>query len=67
MGQTMRALVSTDTSCWTALASGSDNSVERYRFEIGGGKAIMDSKPDVSLNNEEEHGSTDGTESSIGQ
>jgi hypothetical protein len=63
----MRALVSTGTSCWTASASSSEDSTEMCGFRTGGGEAIMDSEPDVSLDDEEEHDSTDDTKSSITQ
>jgi hypothetical protein len=66
-GETTLALSSTSTSSWTALASGSDTSTEMCKSGIDGGEAIMDSKPDAPLNDEEEHDTADDTESSIAQ
>jgi hypothetical protein len=40
---------------------------EMCRFRIGGGEAIIDFELDVSLDDEEEHDSTDGIESSNAQ
>jgi hypothetical protein len=41
--------------------------MEMHRLETGGGEAIMDSEPDVSLDEEEAHDFTDVTKSNITQ
>jgi hypothetical protein len=70
-GEPMRVSTSTGIICWATSTSGvSDISGSFTEITIsgtGGGEAIIDSDSEESLDNEDEHDSIDGVESSIGK